>query len=185
MAYRRPAFCVFDRAFWLVTASDTNHQSPQIVSLPRDVAQEFVLAAALAPVLSADTIAAPYLSQIFATDAPEAKGAFCAADAPTDVCSYLWQASDRKGASLGLPLDLRLCSKGLTLLGRSSLNAGLCLGLRNLWLLSLTFSSYSHSRLRAPPRWRLWAGMSALGLLRCASRQVSILMYCPTRVIPT
>ena len=96
MAYRRPAFCVFDRAFSLVTASDTNHQSPQIVSLPRDVAQEFVLAAALGPVLSAD-IAAPYLSQILATDAPEAKGAFCAADVPTDVCSYLWQASDRKG----------------------------------------------------------------------------------------
>ena len=43
LSFRRPGFCVLDRAFSLVTASATDPARPKVLSLPRAVAQEFVL----------------------------------------------------------------------------------------------------------------------------------------------
>ena len=97
LSFRRPGFCVLDKAFSFVTAAATDPARPKVLALPRAVAQEFVLLSALAPVLCAD-LAAPSLPFLFATDASEEKGAACVARIPQTTSQHLWQASDRKGA---------------------------------------------------------------------------------------
>ena len=83
-----------------------------MLSLPRAVAQEFQLAAALAPVACAD-VSAPYADRLFATDASEAKGAVVSAPLPEHLRSILWATADRKGAYA------RICSPAQALLRRA------------------------------------------------------------------
>ena len=69
----------------------------QIFSLPRSVAQELVMLAAVAPLITSN-IAVDYLGSIFATDASNRKGAIVRAPVAQDVQEALWLDADRKGS---------------------------------------------------------------------------------------
>ena len=79
--FRRPCFCAFSKAFALSPLGEPDPEAPKILKLPRAVAQEFQLAAALAPVACSD-VAAPFADRLYATDASEAKGACVSAPLP-------------------------------------------------------------------------------------------------------
>ncbi|CAE7214730.1 hypothetical protein AK812_SmicGene44184 [Symbiodinium microadriaticum] len=74
--FRRPCFCAFSEAFSLAPLGQIDPENPKVVPLPRKVAEELLLAAALAPLACAD-VAAPFSAELFATDASESKGAIC------------------------------------------------------------------------------------------------------------
>ncbi|CAE7206504.1 mok12, partial [Symbiodinium necroappetens] len=107
--FRRPCFCVFGRAFALSPLGELDPAAPKMLKLPRAVAQEFQLAAALAPVACSD-VAAPFA---VATDASESKGACVSAPLPEHLRKTLWATADRKGAYA------RVCSPAQALLRRA------------------------------------------------------------------
>ncbi|OLQ11460.1 hypothetical protein AK812_SmicGene4704 [Symbiodinium microadriaticum] len=76
--YRRPFMSVFGRVFSLVEAASVVPEHPKMLPLPRRVADELVLAAALSHVLVSD-ISAPWASEVYATDSSDCKGAIVAA----------------------------------------------------------------------------------------------------------
>ena len=94
--FRRPCFCTFSEAFSLTPLGQIDSENPKIIPLPRKVAEELLLAAALAPLACAD-IAAPFSVELFATDASESKGAICSAPLPEHLRAALWKTADRKG----------------------------------------------------------------------------------------
>ena len=110
--FRRPCFCAFSKAFALSPLGELDPEAPKILKLPRAVAQEFQLAAALAPVACSD-VAAPFADRLYATDASEAKGACVSAPLPEHLRAVLWATADRKGAYA------RVCSPAQALLRRA------------------------------------------------------------------
>ncbi|CAE7488234.1 unnamed protein product [Symbiodinium sp. CCMP2456] len=64
---------------------------------PSAKAKELVILASLAPVMSSD-ISAPFLSDIFCSDASMHRGAFCSSPQPLAVSSALWLCADKKGS---------------------------------------------------------------------------------------
>ena len=94
--YRRPLMTIFRKAFSLVSGAECNPYAPRYVALPRSVADELVLAAVLAPMMASD-LGAPWLEQVFATDACETGGAIVSAPCSLATVRELWRASDRKG----------------------------------------------------------------------------------------
>ena len=110
--FRRPCFCTFSRAFALSPLGELDPEAPKMLKFPRAVAQEFQLAAALAPVAIAD-VAAPYADRLYATDASERKGACVSAPLPAHLRKVLWATADRKGTYA------RVCSPAQALLRRA------------------------------------------------------------------
>ena len=94
--FRRPCFCAFSEAFSLAPLGQIDPENPKVVPLPRKVAEELLLAAALAPLACTD-VAAPFSAELFATDASESKGAICSAPLPEHLRATLWKTADRKG----------------------------------------------------------------------------------------
>ena len=99
--HRRPLMSVFAKAFSLVRADLLDPSRPQTVHLPRRVADELVLAAALAPLAVSD-IAAPFDDTIYATDSSEEGAAVVEASVSPCLSALLWRSSDRKGAATRL-----------------------------------------------------------------------------------
>ena len=99
--YRRPLMSIFAKAFGLVRADLLDPSRPQTVHLPRGVADELVLAAALAPLAVSD-IAAPFDDTIYATDSSEEGAAVVEASVSPCLTALLWRSSDRKGAATRL-----------------------------------------------------------------------------------
>ena len=75
--------------------------STEPVPLPRRIADELVLAAALSPLAVAD-LAAPWEERIYATDSSEEGAAIVEAPLSANTAALVWRASDRKGASTKL-----------------------------------------------------------------------------------
>ncbi|CAE7563812.1 unnamed protein product [Symbiodinium necroappetens] len=99
--YRRPLMSVFAKSFGLVRADLLDPSRPQTVHLPRGVADELALAAALAPLAVSD-IAAPFDDKIYATDSSEEGAAVVEARVSPSLTALLWRSSDRKGAATKL-----------------------------------------------------------------------------------
>ena len=97
MGYRRPTYSLFDSAFRLVSSSEFDPNHPRLVSLPRPVANELVLASILHPLMMTD-IGAKYHDRVFATDASSKKGAVCSAPITQQMSEILWKTSKSKGS---------------------------------------------------------------------------------------
>ena len=85
----------------LVDAASVVPEHPKMLPLPRRVADELVLAAALAHVLVSD-ISAPWASEVFATDSSDCKGAIVAAPVAPEVTAALWRACPKTAGSARL-----------------------------------------------------------------------------------
>ena len=75
--------------------------NPRIIPLPRPVADELVVCAALAPLAVAD-LAAAWDPLVYATDSSDDAAAIVSAQAPAAITPLLWRSADRKGASTKL-----------------------------------------------------------------------------------
>ena len=99
--YRRPLMAVFQKAFALCPASCSSAEASQVTSLPRSVADEFALAAALAPLAVSD-LAACWDDRVFATDSSEEGAAIVCTPVSQSTTALIWRSSDKKGASTKL-----------------------------------------------------------------------------------
>ena len=90
LLYRRPLMSIFSKAFSLYPAGLLDPANPKVIPLPRPVADELVLCAALAPLAVAD-LAAPWDPHRDVS-----------AEMPSSLAPLLWRSSDRKGASTKL-----------------------------------------------------------------------------------
>ncbi|OLP93478.1 hypothetical protein AK812_SmicGene24595 [Symbiodinium microadriaticum] len=95
--FRRPVSACFHKAYRLVSSASIDASAPQVVQLPRGVAQELQLVALLAPLAVSD-VSARFLPRLFATDSSEKKGAIVSAPVSPSLAQSLWLTSDRKGA---------------------------------------------------------------------------------------
>ena len=92
--YRKALMACFDKVFSFVDATKVDSGCPRVVSLPRSVADELVLAAALSHVLVSD-VAAPWAEELFATDSSESRGAIVRSPISKDVTSLLWCSTSK------------------------------------------------------------------------------------------
>ena len=99
--YRRPLMATFQKAFALCPNQASSADALEPVPLPRRIADELVLAAALSPLAVAD-LAAPWEEKVYATDSSEEGAAIVWAPLSANTAALVWRASDRKGASTKL-----------------------------------------------------------------------------------
>eukprot|EP00439_Symbiodinium_sp_Y106_P011576 s10060_g1.t1 len=92
---------VFQKAFALCPASCSPAKASQVTSLPRSVADEFALAAALAPLAVSD-LAAPWNDRLFATDSSEEGAAIVCTPVSQRTTALIGRSSDKKRASTKL-----------------------------------------------------------------------------------
>lgn len=111
LLYRRPMKSLLNASFALVeTWKDASETS--LIPLPREVAQELVMVAALAPLMLSD-IAVPFDEKVYATDASESRGAICETTLKSDIAQILFKTCRTKGAYTRLQADQS--SRGLSL----------------------------------------------------------------------
>eukprot|EP00435_Cladocopium_sp_Y103_P034036 s1336_g8.t1 len=96
LLYRRPMMSILAESFHLVDASAICQDSPKIQPLPRKVAEELVLLAVLAPLMTTD-LAASFGHEVYATDSSDLKGAVVKAPASPAVVRALWRSSRKRG----------------------------------------------------------------------------------------
>ncbi|CAE7231757.1 unnamed protein product [Symbiodinium sp. CCMP2456] len=101
LLYRRPLMSIFSHSFRLFPAGLMDPDNPKVIPLPRPVADELAVCAALAPLAVAD-LAAPWDPQVYATDSSDDRAAIVSAKAPDSLTPLLWRSSDRKGAAAKL-----------------------------------------------------------------------------------
>ena len=101
LLYRRPLMSVLNALYKVIPPAELNTEDPRLWHLSREAAQELLLLACLAPVVSAN-LAMPFSPKIYATDASLAKGGFCYAWIEEDLAKSLWRSSDKKGTNLPL-----------------------------------------------------------------------------------
>ena len=99
--YRRPLMSVLDKLYKVIPLQQLNTEDPSLRPLSREAAQELLLLACLAPVMSSN-LSVPFSSSIFAPDASLSKGGFCVAEVDQRLAKALWRSADRKGANLPL-----------------------------------------------------------------------------------
>ena len=97
LTYRRPLMSVLNKAFKLVDSYNIDASRPKVLDLPRSVANELVVLAALIP-LMVHEISADYDDHIYATDASSKMGAVCSAPISREVSEVLWRTCKSKGA---------------------------------------------------------------------------------------
>ena len=96
LMFRRPLMSILDRVHSFADLSSVKQEDPQVLQLPRLVAQEFVLLGILAPLMCAD-VAAPISTSIFASDASDLKGAVVRTEVDQDLARGLWRTGRKKG----------------------------------------------------------------------------------------
>ena len=96
LMFRRPLMSILDRVHPFADLSSVNQEDPQVLQLPRLVAQEFVLLGILAPLMCAD-VSAPISTSIFAFDASDLKGAVVRTEVDQDLARGLWRTGRKKG----------------------------------------------------------------------------------------
>ena len=99
--YRRPLMSVLDKLYKVIPPQQLNTENPSLWPLSREAAQELLLLACLAPVMSSN-LSVPFSSSIFAPDASLSKGGSCVAEVDEKLAKTLWRSADRKGANLPL-----------------------------------------------------------------------------------
>eukprot|EP00435_Cladocopium_sp_Y103_P033434 s3041_g8.t1 len=114
LTFRRPLMSVLQRCFHLVNQNAMDVNSPKLVHLPRQTANELVLLAALMPLALSD-MGAEYFPRVFATDASSTKGAICSAVVEPKVIRALWKTCRSKGSYTRIlsPAEVILRSNGL------------------------------------------------------------------------
>ena len=105
LLYRRCLSSVVDGLFALGSKAE-EQQDGLVVPLPRPVARELVMLAALAPVMVTN-IACNYLDSAFATDASLRKGAVVRAPISVSLCEELWLDTEKRGSHVWLDNGFR------------------------------------------------------------------------------
>ena len=95
LMFRRCLCCILSQLFSL--GNKTESSADEVVSLTRRTAEELVLASIFG-IAAATDISAPYLEEIYATDASNAKGAITCKHVGKEVAEALWLGGDKKGA---------------------------------------------------------------------------------------
>ena len=112
LLYRRPLMSVLQYSFNLVSNDKVSEACPKLVHLPRKVANELMLLAVMAPLITTN-IGAGFLEKIFATDASRDKGAVVSSLAEKVVCQNLFNGCKSKGAYTRLDSLTRVICKEL------------------------------------------------------------------------
>ena len=90
--YRKAFMACFDKVFSFVDATKVDSSCPRVVDLPRSVADELVVAAALSHLLASD-VSAPWAERLFATDSSESRGAIVQSPTSKEITSVLWSST--------------------------------------------------------------------------------------------
>eukprot|EP00435_Cladocopium_sp_Y103_P051633 s1074_g16.t1 len=96
LLYRRPFMSLLNKAYKLVTTSELTQGEANLIPLPRDVAEEFVMLSVLCPLMSTN-LAAIIDDQIYATDSSDKIGAYCNRPAPQQLVRALWRTGRKRG----------------------------------------------------------------------------------------
>ena len=110
LIYRRPLMAILSQAFRVYRADQLDPFRPKVLPLSRQVADELVLCAALAP-LAASDLAVPWDSTVYATDSSDSRAAIVRADVPPFLSRLPWRSADRKGAPTRLLSRAQACLK--------------------------------------------------------------------------
>ena len=113
LLFRRCAMSCLGKLFGISVKEAPGPDGSKLVALPSAVRQELCIVSVLAPVL-ATNVAAPFLQEVFASDASMKRGAYVKAPASVSEASALWLAADTKGfyTMLDLPARAALASVG-------------------------------------------------------------------------
>ena len=101
MLLRRPTMCILNEVFRVIPAEALDTERPSLWRLPRKAADELLVASCVAP-LMVSNLAVPFLDEIFATDASNAKGGITKATVPEEVAKALWRTADKNAPNLPL-----------------------------------------------------------------------------------
>ena len=101
LCFRRCTMAGLEELFKVIPAKDLCTDKPALHRLSRKAADELVLAAVLLPVASSN-ICAPFHEWIYASDASNAKGAFCESRLNMEYAMPLWLSGDFKGGPITL-----------------------------------------------------------------------------------
>lgn len=96
MMFRRPFMSILQKSFSLVDVNRFDSADPQLVGLPRAVANELTLVSVLSPLCVSD-IAVDFCDRLFATDASLKKGAIVSSPLDRDIMQLLWRSCRSKG----------------------------------------------------------------------------------------
>ncbi|CAE7168322.1 unnamed protein product, partial [Symbiodinium microadriaticum] len=113
LLFRRCAMACLGKLFGISVKEAPGPEGSKLVPLPSAVRQELCIVSVLAPVL-ATNVAAPFLQEVFASDASMKRGAYVKAPASLPEASSLWLAADTKGfyTMLDPPARAALASVG-------------------------------------------------------------------------
>ena len=106
LLFRRCAMACLGKLFGISVKEAPGPDGSKLVALPSAVRQELCIVSVLAPVL-ATNVAAPFLQEVFASDASMKRGAYVKAPASVSEASALWLAADTKGFYTMLDLPAR------------------------------------------------------------------------------
>ena len=95
LMFRRCLCCILSQLFTL--GNKTESGADEVVRLTRRTAEELVLASIFG-IAAATDVSVPYLEEIYATDASNAKGAITCKHVGKEVSETLWLGGDKKGA---------------------------------------------------------------------------------------
>ena len=96
LMYRRPFMSVLAKSYHLCPSDQIDQDEPKLYNLPRSVAEELLMLAIFAPLMTVD-LAAKIDEFLYASDASEAKGAYVAKKVGTSVLRALWRTGRKKG----------------------------------------------------------------------------------------
>lgn len=96
LMYRRPLMAILDRVHRFTDMSQVDQAHPRILDLTRSVSQELVILSVLAPLISSD-ISATLLTEVFATDSSDLKGAIASTETVIDTARALHRTGRKKG----------------------------------------------------------------------------------------
>ncbi|CAE7155308.1 unnamed protein product, partial [Symbiodinium necroappetens] len=111
LMFRRCLFSVLDGFFALGKAESAGTAGSRLRPLSRKDAQELVLLASLAPVVSSN-VSAEFSPTIFCSDSSSTHGAFCSCSQPPELTASVWLSADRKGSYTMLSSPKTACVAG-------------------------------------------------------------------------
>ena len=95
LLFRRCLSSIVVKFFALVSELERKEE-PVVAPLPRDVAEDLAMLAAMAPLMFSDA-SAPVSREVFATDASLAKGAIVKTEVDDELAAVIWANADKKG----------------------------------------------------------------------------------------
>ena len=111
LMFRRCLFSVLDGFFALGKSESSRSARSRLRRLSRKDAQELVLLASLAPVVSSN-VSAEFSPTIFCSDSSSTHGAFCSCSLPRELTASIWLSADRKGSYTMLNSPKLPCGTG-------------------------------------------------------------------------